>query len=386
VIHRDLPQRSSLPTEAPIPFNELAQVRFDDHFEETGICNELVHPNEIESWFEPLDLTSSGNEYEPVEIDESPIFREFPSVEHEPYRLKVGDTFIVSVYGEEKTDREVVVDPRGMISYLFIDSHPAVGKTIAEIREELGERLRKYYRHVILAITPIKFSAEYYTVTGQVVDPGKQPLVGNPTALSALCQAQGFTYIDYRDQLIDMCDLDRTFLARNGQYVPVDFNKLVRHGDLGQDQPLEAGDFIYVPGRSVKQVFVVGEVLNPHSIEYFSDISLVEAIAEAGDVTERASSRVVVLRGSLCCPTRYLIDYSRIVKGCYPDFRLLPGDIVFVPPRKLYLVKEFFRIAVAAFISTVAYETGIEMFIRSHPHAATDLGNRDFVPGGVIIP
>ena len=355
-------------------------------FIETEITFESTELAEVDSYYEPLEFEDGEFFYEPIEFDDAEFFVEPYMVEKEDYRLKVGDTFLISVYGEEKTEREVVVDPRGMISYLFVDSLPATGKTIFQLREELGELLRRYYRFVTLAITPIKFSAEYYTVTGQVNEPGKQPLIGRPTILSALCQAQGFSVIDYRDQLFDMCDLEKSFLARNGEYIPVDFTQLVKHGDLSQDIALEAGDFIYVPNRTINQVFVIGEVFAPLTIEYFDDISLVEAMAEAGDVLERASSRVVILRGSLSCPVRYLVDYSRIVKGCYPDFKLQPGDIVYVPPRKLYLLKEIFRLAVASFITTVAYETGIELFIQSHPHARGDLGNRTFVPGGVITP
>lgn len=302
------------------------------------------------------------------------------------YRLNIGDIMIISLYGDERSKKEVTVDPRGTISYLFIDAMPAAGKTFGEVRRDLTRELKKYFRFVKLALTPIKFSAEYYTVTGYVNKPGKQALVGNPSVLTALCKAEGFASVDYRDQLWDMCDLDRAFLARNGQYVPVDFTRLVRFGDLSQDIPLIAGDFLYVPNRTINQVFVVGEVLIPATIDYFNDISLVEALAEAGDVTDRASSRVVVLRGSLACPTRYLVDYSMMVKGCYPNFPLQPGDIVYVPPRKLYLLREIFRSAVAAFIGTLAAQAGLELFIRMQPDAAGIIGDNNFIgSGGVII-
>lgn len=372
------------------------EISLSTEHQDFDLASESVH--EIDIYNETPEIALSEEEldlleycdgdilYEPIQFDNSELIAKTQKLERENYRLKVGDTFLISIYGEENTEREVVVDPRGMISYLFVDSIIAIGKTIAEIREEITQSLRSYYRFVTLAITPIKFSAEFYIVTGHVQESGKQPLIGRPTLLSALCQAQGFAVIEYRDQLFDMCDLEKAFLARNGEYIPIDFNQLVKHGDLQQDVALEAGDFIHVPNRTVNQVFVVGEVFAPLSIEYYNDISLVEAIAEAGDVTERASSRVLVLRGSLSCPVRYLVDYSRVVKGCYPNFQLQPGDIVFVPPRKLYLLKEIFRLAVASFISTVAYETGIDWFIRTHPHAEGDLGGSAFVPGGVIIP
>lgn len=303
----------------------------------------------------------------------------------EDYRLKVGDTLEVFVYGEEKSKRDVVVDPRGMISYLFVNNIMAAGKTLRELRDTLTEGLRTYYRHVALCMTPVKFNAEYYTVDGVVKKPGKKPIVGRPTILSALCQSEGFTFVDYKDQLYDMCDLEKSFISRKGQYIPVDFTRLVREGDMSQDIPLEAGDYIYIPSRAIKQVFVVGEVAAPLSIDYFNTMSLAEAMAEAGDVMPRASSRIVVIRGSLACPKRFLIDYPRIVKGCAPDFPLQPGDIVYVPPERLYLWKEIFRAAVATFVDTVSAVAGTEAFIHVQPAAAGSFDNHSFF-SGVSVP
>lgn len=309
-----------------------------------------------------------------------------PSVaeEEKRYRLKVGDTMLLSLYGEENTTQEIVVDPRGKVSYLFAQSIDAAGKTVEQLRAILKKDLEKYYRFVTLSITPIKFNAEYYTITGEVNKPGKKPIVGRPTVLSAICKAEGLSVVDYRDQIFEMSDLDKAFLARKGAYVPVDFQRLIRQGDLSQDLPLQAGDYIYIPNRTIKQVFVLGEVYGATTIDYFNEMTLAGAIAEAGEVTEAASSRVAVIRGSLACPIRFMVDYPQIVKGCAPDFPLLPGDIVFVPPRKLNYLRDIFRAAVATFVGTVADEAGVEAFIHVHPHAATDFDNREFTGGGTV--
>ncbi|NGX42804.1 MAG: hypothetical protein K940chlam7_01092, partial [Chlamydiae bacterium] len=283
---------------------------------------------------------------------------------------------LISVYGEEGTERKVVVNPRGMLSYLFVESISASGKTIFELRESLHEQLRKYYRFVTLSITPIKFNAEYYTILGEVKDPGKKPIVGDPTLLSAISQAKGFTTMDFRDQVVDLCDLEKAFLARNGEYIPIDFVRLIRHGDLNQDIPLRSGDYIYIPNVTMKQVYVVGEVFYPVTIDYMTDMSLVEAITEAGDVTERAGSRVAVLRGSLSCPVHYLIDFNRIVKGCASDFKLQPGDIVYVPPRSFTSLREILQEAARVFVHRTADSTGEEAFIQAHPHTRNDRRRR----------
>jgi hypothetical protein len=63
------------------------------------------------------------------------------------YRLNVGDSMIISVYGDEKSKREVTIDPRGMISYMFVDSLQAAGKTITQLRDDLIEQLRNFGSH-----------------------------------------------------------------------------------------------------------------------------------------------------------------------------------------------------------------------------------------------
>lgn len=328
-------------------------------------------------------------EFDPHAIAENPgtpiPYEDYGSAQDE-YRVKTGDIFLISVYGEDKTQREVIVDPRGMISYLFIDSLPVIGKTLRELREAIEIQLRSYYRYATLSITPIRFNAEYYVIAGEVNLPGRKPMVGRPTVLSAICQAEGFTTIDFREQLVDMVDLEKAFLMRNGDYVPVDFVKLVKHGDLSQNIPLERGDYIYIPHLQPNQVFVVGEVYGATTIDYLRSMSLVEAIAEAGDVTERASNRVVILRGSLSCPVRFVVDFERIVKGCAPDFPLCKGDIVYVPPRRFQSLRELFQLAARSFVGTVASEAGIETFIRTHPHARGEFSDRVFVGGsGVVV-
>ncbi len=59
----------------------------------------------------------------------------------DPYRLQYGDVFIVSVYGEDNSKREVMVSPDGKINYLFVNAVPAGGRTIADIRKDITDKL-----------------------------------------------------------------------------------------------------------------------------------------------------------------------------------------------------------------------------------------------------
>jgi polysaccharide biosynthesis/export protein len=306
-----------------------------------------------------------------------------------PYRIKIGDSFRISIYGEDQTTKNVVVSPTGDITYLFPEPVPAIGKTISEVRESLEEQLKKHYRHPYLSMTPLTFSGEYYTIIGEVMQPGSKLIEGNPTLLSALCDARGFTMNNYRDHFVDFADLDYSFIARNGEYLPIDFRRLVKYGDMSQDIPLRAGDFIYLPNKQLHKIYILGEVRTQRTYEYLETITLAGALTECGGLTLEASSRVAVIRNSLACPKQYYIDVNLLLKGCAPDFELQPGDIVYVPARNFTFLREVFRSAVRNFVNVVASDAGNFAFIEIQPQAAgipapfstTSLGPSILIPG-----
>lgn len=338
-----------------------------EYYQVDGKPIPISTPAGFASPIELMDRHFNHHQIEPgISKSEENIPTHTPLATHD-YRLNVGDLLLISLYGEDHTRREVLVDPRGKISYLYVDSLPAAGKTIPELREELQEKIRAHYRFALIAITPIRFCTDCFTLLGEVKEPGTKQLVGNPTILSALCMGQGFTTRQYRDQLIDLCDLEHSFIARKGDLLPVDFVKLVRFGDLRHDVPLHPGDYIHIHSNTIKRVYVLGEVFHPQPVDFFNTMSLIEAMAQAGDVTLRASSRIVVLRGSLACPTRFVIDYNRIVKGCACDFPLHPGDIIYVPPRTFQTLREICQMGARAFVAAIASQGASTLVENIYP-------------------
>lgn len=300
-----------------------------------------------------------------------------------PYRLQRGDQLIISVYGDTATTKKLVtVDPTGAISYLFIKHMFVLGKTFNEVRTELAEKLKSYYRHVLVVMTPIQLNGSFYTISGEVNTPGKKPILGKSTVLSAICEAHGFTTRLFRNQTVDRANLDHSFLARNGEYIPVDFIGLVRDGDLSKDVPIIPGDYIYIAKEDTGQIFVIGEVLQPASIQFFHEMSLIEAITQAGGMTRFSSSRVAVIRGSLACPEEFLIDINLIKKGYACDFWLQPGDIVYVPPMKFTTLKEIIKDGIRAFVGTAFSVAGEAAFVGCEPGALGLTGG--FAPVPVI--
>jgi len=132
-------------------------------------------------------------------------------------------------------------------------------------------------------ISLVACQGDYYSILGEVKEPGYKRIEGNPTVLSALCEAKGFTTRLYRDQTVDQSDLSRSFMVREGQFVPIDFVKLVEEGDISQDIALKNGDYIYINQSGLNRIYVLGEVNSPTTFEFLHTSTLAQAITEAGD-------------------------------------------------------------------------------------------------------
>lgn len=301
------------------------------------------------------------------------------------YRLKIGDRLLISIYGEGNTEREVVIDSAGELTYPIVGTIAAARKTIDELRADMNEKISKFYRYAFVTITPLQFGGQTYTILGQVLDPGSKTIFGKETLLSAIARARGFPVGQYRANDIDLADLDHSFLLRHGKHLDVDFAQLVYEGDLSQNITLQGGDYIFIPSALSRQIYVLGEVGMPGGYGSLTAVTLVEAIAQAGGLLPNASSRMIVLRGSLCDPYTFNIDINRIMKGCCSDFRLQPGDIVYAPPRRFSYFRNLVRQAVTVFVATFASQAGTVAFEKLF-NTTSDFQNVNVIPGAFVAP
>ncbi|MCB1119067.1 MAG: polysaccharide biosynthesis/export family protein [Chlamydiia bacterium] len=276
--------------------------------------------------------------------------------------LQPGDELTLGIYGQENTERTCTVDPKGNISYLFLHNYPAKGKEVATLRKELENSLGNYFRDPSVLVSLRDTPGETFSIVGEVNEPGVKPLLGRTTVVSALAMAGGIPIRMIDGKPTELVDFNRAFLARDGDYVPVDFERLVRYGDTRYDVLLQKGDYIYIPNLETSQIFILGEVYSPLTLETVRPVTLTEAIAKAGGLTEIAGMKVAVVRGSLACPTRYLVDLCPIWQGCASDFILESGDIVYVPEYRYFRLIELGKLAARAFVSAVTDAAATRIF------------------------
>ncbi len=89
---------------------------------------------------------------------------------------------------------------------------------------------------------------------------------------------------------------------------------------------------VVVKSRENVEISVLGEVSKPGSFPYAEQLTLIQAVSNAGGLTKEAAPRRVRLtRKMKDGPRTFEVDLKAVQEGRAPDFVLLPGDIVYVP-------------------------------------------------------
>ncbi len=278
--------------------------------------------------------------------------------------LGPGDLLNLSVFGQpELTQLQVPVGPDGRISYLEAQNVMAAGLTVDEFRTALNLELGKFRSAPEVIVIPAAYLSKKYYVLGAVVKKGTFPLNRPMTIIEAISQAGGLEMGGaYRSEIV-LADLSRSFIARQGKHLPVDFEKLFLEGDLSQNIALEPDDYLYFPSGERPQIYVLGEVRFPGTLVFSPHTSTLEAIAVRGGFSDQAwRTRLLVVRGSLDHPQTFVVNAADVLSGKSSDFRLQPRDIVYVSSRPWVRAEDLLDAAASAFVqSVVVTATGLHV-------------------------
>ena len=278
------------------------------------------------------------------------------------FRLGPGDQMEIELEGKPDTLDETFVTPDGMVYYHIAEGVPAAGKTIGQLQASLTEALSAYLKPpIVVRITLTNVKSRDYSVMGAVTSPGVYPLNRPVTLLDAVSQAGG-VYNRLQVGNESYADLARSYVVRSGQVLPIDFDALIKGGDMSQNIYLQPGDHVYIPSSESSSVYVLGSVRTPQSVGYTPNVTLVNAVSKAGGLTPMAyGTKVVIIRGALHQPYVAVVDYRDILTGKATDVQLAPGDIVWVSKSPFKLTKRFVLRMVDAAARGVAVTQGIQL-------------------------
>lgn len=273
--------------------------------------------------------------------------------------LGPGDILNLSIFEIAGTAREgVPISPDGRITFLQARDIMAAGLTIDELRATLDSTLSKYYQNPRAVVIPAAINSKKYLVLGSVVNSAVYPFDRPMTIIEAIARAGGLETGMADQKSVELADLSHSFLARGGQRVPVDFERLFQHGDLSQNIALEPNDYLYFASALANEIYVMGEVMNPGLVTFSQKPTVLNVIASRGGYTQHAfKMRVLVVRGSLENPQTFVINTREILSGEKPDFKLQPKDIVYVSTNPWKIGAEVVDTALRSFIQAFMVET-----------------------------
>lgn len=310
--------------------------------------------------FPPTAMTTPAGNTEFVTVGTPQGLRpEWLQPPTEPFRLGPGDRVEIELLGVADRRSATFVCPDGKVYYDLLPGMDVWGMTLAEAKAAFERELAAYYKRPQVVVNLRGVESKRVWVLGRLNKCGVFPLTGPMTVIDAISQAGGLFTSRFGGTTEELADLNHSFLIRKGEFLPVNFQKLLREGDTAQNIYLEADDFLYLPSSLSQEVYVLGAVNRPSPLGYSDNMGLVAAISKGlGTQPDAHLAQVAIIRGSLADPKIAVVDFKAILMGRAPDVRLEPRDIVFVPSTPYRTLERYARMVTDTFVKTVAANEG----------------------------
>jgi protein involved in polysaccharide export with SLBB domain len=171
------------------------------------------------------------------------------------YKLAIGDKLSFRIVEDEEDPKPLFVTDSGDLEIPYIGRFPAIAKTCKQLAQDLKAELCKEYFYqatVIIAVDLMTKSRGKVYVVGPVRAPGPQDIPSDETLTlsKAILRAGGFG--DFADKHNVRITRKSGSGSKTDQTFIVDVAQILEKGKTDLDLPLEPGDFIYVPERSIR--------------------------------------------------------------------------------------------------------------------------------------
>jgi len=242
------------------------------------------------------------------------------------YLLGEGDHLSVQVMGRPEMSARHVMGPDGRISMPLVGTLRLATLTREEATATVQTALQRYFARPAVALSVEQYSANRVTVLGRVQNPGVINFDKVPTILEVLARAGALPVLD-KQATLTRCAI---FRGRD-KVIWIDLKHLLARSDPAYNIRLKPNDIVYIPDSGDTSVYVMGAVPRPGAYRLTPDMSLLDALAQAGGPNEDAAvEEIAVYRPGKQAleraPLKSLLTADRRV-----NFALEEGDIVFVP-------------------------------------------------------
>jgi len=238
------------------------------------------------------------------------------------------DVLEIRVLQDTSMNTRGTVTDDGKISFGYLGKLDVNGLTPVQLEQKIkGELEKKFMQKADVTVLVLEAGNRPISVVGAVMHPGRINATGNITLLQALTQAGGLA-TGYGKTVYVLRS------AANGltDQVAIDVDDLMVNGNPDLNLPLRPNDVVNVPVESTISIYLLGEVMRPGKVQFRRSQSptLLQAIADAGGPTDRASAKCVIKRRVNGKETNIIVDYRRILNGKNQDVPLQDDDTIFV--------------------------------------------------------
>jgi len=202
------------------------------------------------------------------------------------YLIGAGDVLRVAVYQNPDLAIETRVSDTGQISFPLLGQVTVGGLTVPQVEKALADGLRtgNFVKQPQVTVLVTQVRGNQASALGMVNRPGRFPIDVSGMRLSELLAQAGGIAPGGSDVVI-------LTGIRNGQpyRLQVDIAALFANGAQSQDPVVLNGDTIYV--ERMPTVYIYGEVQRPGAIRLENNMTLMQALASGGGLTQRGTTR-----------------------------------------------------------------------------------------------
>ena len=308
------------------------------------------------------------------------------------FSLGPGDKLEIEIIGDANSRALANVGPDGKLYYYSASQNVPIlpgidvwGLTLPEAKAKLESILKEYFTDPRVSLQLRSIDSTRVWILGRVANAGIYPMPAPMTLLEAVAAAGGTMSSSLSGTTEELTDLSNSFIVRNGERLPVSFNRLLNEGDMSQNIYLQPDDFVYFPSSVSRDFYVLGAVRMPKAVARQHD-TLVGAISDAGGPVKNAFlSQVAIVRGSLDNPKIAIIDYNDVIRGKASNVKLEPRDIVYVPYSPYRYITKYLDLILLTFVRAVAINEGARAVDPNAAPAGVSIGVTGS-PGTLIVP
>ena len=213
------------------------------------------------------------------------------------YVVGATDVLTIRVFDEPSLGCECTVDTDGSITFPLVGRVEVGGKTLREAETILTTLLRKdYVRRAQVSVEVKSYRSRSIFVLGEVRTPGKYSIGDQVTLLEVIANAgsltptAGNTIIVQRqkDPKAPVTGPALTTENTGVEIMRISYDDL-REGRLRSNIVLQDGDTLFIP--EAERFFVTGFVRTPGVYVLKQNMTVQQAIAQAGGLTDRGTFR-----------------------------------------------------------------------------------------------